>query len=555
MMRFWIVMLVPFVACSQSALDLKNEALKNLKQFNPSAVIPQYNPHPLEEHIQPEMHDDQDYLKSLGYERLEKEDDARFVCENEASRVKIIAHEKDKIFQDAEKIIEHAEENIYPNCHDEPVPCDEKKTEHICHETSIYKPYFCDKILNIVLQKKQHPLLRRLIKPDLPIDLTQCVNNKSEYSCDSKKLIPLSPRCKHLSFHLRSLSGAEVEVLKYPSCQDPTFIFKGIDGKKGLRILDLDVQEIWEEEEWKQNLCDFLSQHFCVAKANEHCVDGIATKVIDGISVTRPCWKKTQEFSCAVDFNSDCNPWQEKGCSNTLATCTNSTNQTHCDEIERVYQCIERTCYPPRRICTQALPCVDGSCDKTQNEQSDDINEGVSRLGALAGTAEEVAKYQVQNHSPSIFKGEKFECEEYPIGLRDCCTNSGFLEGLIHCPKPLQELQKAMLEGRVASVGHYKDRFYETKKFVYCVFPSKLAGIVQIQGRWNQLGISFGEAKAPNCRGITPEELEHINFSALNLSAIVDELKGHIQFIDNQKLEDSNKNHIEELNQKGKAHD
>lgn len=56
-----------------------------------------------------------------------------------------------------------------------------------------------------------------------------------------------------------------------------------------------------------------------------------------------------------------------------------------------------------------------------------------------------------------------------------------------------------------------------TKKInVYCCFNSILARIIHEQGR-PQLGIGWGNAYLPNCRGFTPEELASIDFSRIDL--------------------------------------
>nr|MDQ6121391.1 conjugal transfer protein TraN [Klebsiella pneumoniae subsp. pneumoniae] len=46
------------------------------------------------------------------------------------------------------------------------------------------------------------------------------------------------------------------------------------------------------------------------------------------------------------------------------------------------------------------------------------------------------------------------------------------------------------------------------RKRSYCQFDSKLAQIVQQQGRNGQLHIGFGGASSPDCRGITVAELQ-----------------------------------------------
>lgn len=199
--------------------------------------------------------------------------------------------------------------------------------------------------------------------------------------------------------------------------------------------------------------------------------------------------------------------------------------------------------------------CSDGSCDLTLAEVSDDINEGVSRLGAVAGTAEEVASNQVQTQQPAIFRGAMQECEKYMLGLRDCCTDDGLLEGIINCPRELQILQKAKREHRVVYLGHYKPHRFSTTRYRYCVFPTKLAGIVQIQGRYMQLGIGFGGVWHPDCRGVTPEELERINFKALDLNAMLAELIGQKHVPQDAAMDAANVAHVNAMHDQGRAHD
>lgn len=55
------------------------------------------------------------------------------------------------------------------------------------------------------------------------------------------------------------------------------------------------------------------------------------------------------------------------------------------------------------------------------------------------------------------------------------------------------------------------------RKESYCCYNSPLARILQEQGR-PQLGKSWGSAKAPLCEGFTQEELERLDFDAMDLS-------------------------------------
>ena len=57
-----------------------------------------------------------------------------------------------------------------------------------------------------------------------------------------------------------------------------------------------------------------------------------------------------------------------------------------------------------------------------------------------------------------------------------------------------------------------------------CCFASKLARIINEQGR-PQLGIGWGSPEAPDCRGLSPEEFQSIDFSQIDLSEYIDDME------------------------------
>lgn len=194
--------------------------------------------------------------------------------------------------------------------------------------------------------------------------------------------------------------------------------------------------------------------------------------------------------------------------------------------------------------------------DITKNEENHDMGEGASRLGALAGVAGEVSINQINERSPRIFTGTVIDCKSYPLGFRDCCTDSGWGDWVMNCPSELQALQKAKEENRSVSLGRYKKhRLDLNHHHVYCIFPSKLSAIIQKEGRNAQLHISFGKAKSPDCRGITPKELERINFEKLNLSPIEQDFLSRIHVPDSRIASNLTQAHIARLHREGKAHD
>jgi conjugal transfer mating pair stabilization protein TraN len=60
----------------------------------------------------------------------------------------------------------------------------------------------------------------------------------------------------------------------------------------------------------------------------------------------------------------------------------------------------------------------------------------------------------------------------------------------------------------------------------YCCFNSKLAKAINIQGK-RQLGISIGDARSPNCRGLTVEEIGLIDMSLIDFSEFLADIVGN----------------------------
>ena len=62
-----------------------------------------------------------------------------------------------------------------------------------------------------------------------------------------------------------------------------------------------------------------------------------------------------------------------------------------------------------------------------------------------------------------------------------------------------------------------------TRKRSYCCYNSKLAKIINVQGR-AQLGIGWGDEKSPSCSGFNAAQLQDIDFSKIDFSEFVGEV-------------------------------
>ncbi|KAB0545467.1 hypothetical protein F7Q90_24710 [Pantoea stewartii subsp. stewartii] len=89
------------------------------------------------------------------------------------------------------------------------------------------------------------------------------------------------------------------------------------------------------------------------------------------------------------------------------------------------------------------------------------------------------------------------------------------------------------------------------KKEGYCQFDSKLAKIIQDQGRRGQLGIGFGSSKSPDCRGLTVDELQHLDFSAINFADFYDDLENGTTLPADQTLIDRVKQQVADRMKRG----
>lgn len=95
------------------------------------------------------------------------------------------------------------------------------------------------------------------------------------------------------------------------------------------------------------------------------------------------------------------------------------------------------------------------------------------------------------------------------------------LTKLAACNQEEQSLALKKGQRLCTLVGSYKTGSIFRRSFEgYCCYNSRLGRIVQEQGR-KQLGKSYGSPRNPDCTGLTPEELEQLDFSKMDLSEFV----------------------------------
>jgi hypothetical protein len=154
------------------------------------------------------------------------------------------------------------------------------------------------------------------------------------------------------------------------------------------------------------------------------------------------------------------------------------------------------------------------------------------------------AQNDLRNFS-TIFKGSDRRCTRNCLNFRDCCGSGkgwGVSLKLTNCDAKEKELRELRDKNRCVMVGTYCAEKLAgqciRKKTTFCCYTSKLAKIIQEQGR-GQLGLGFGSPKQPQCQGLTPEQLSKIDFRQVNFSDLFQDIAASTKVPDVQKITES----------------
>lgn len=546
------------LVCATAPSPIMNtDAFKRaLEQFKPATALNDFTPNPPEINLQAQ--ENADHLKDQGLAGVVHNETLNNVYSNAKTRTRVLPNLDNPEMKYANDLITGSDSVKTGGCYAAPPECHKDFSTHSCEDKLNYVPARCEERLIVKMATKVHHVTRNVLGLNYqqPFDLAHC-GKMSDLGCKPADEVHLSEHCHSVSVKA-TWKGMVINTSTDQTC---TNLMLSINTRlrAWVAAIEIEVTENVVEDILDNNSCRPLREKAnegnCIFEKGEPCLDANVTKIIDGVPIQRACWGKSMQYQCLANASSTCSSLISQGCTQTISTCIEQRFGL-CTIYSQTFECTKTTCIPQPDICMPSLPCTDGSCDTTKSEESHDMGEGVSRLGALTGAAVDVANNQINSGSPRIFTGQSMECKKYVLGFRDCCTDSGWGDWVKHCPAELQELQKAKADNRVVYLGKYKKHKLDLDHhYAYCVFPSKLGFIIQNEGRKKQLGISFGKAKEPNCSGITPEQLERINFQKLNLAPIEQELVSRFQKPDLGRALQIQEAHIDRLNQAGASHD
>ena len=293
---------------------------------------------------------------------------------------------------------------------------------------------------------------------------------------------------------------------------------------------------------WNES-CPFSKSEGTLKKTE--CIEPGSTKtvVVDGVSypVPQACWKYKDTYMTQAADNGTCKTYMNNpACTLASRTCAfTAEDGSGCLHEYATYSCETRTSGQVM-ICGGDTFCLDGDCERAQNGKNNDFAPVVSALAALAAAGKDVAA--INSVNVRAFTGSAKFCKKFAAGFSSCCKDGGWGQdvGLARCSSEEKALGKAKENKLTVSIGEFCSKkvlgVCLEKKRSYCQFDSKLAQIVQQQGRNGQLHIGFGKASSPDCRGITQTELQQIKFDKLDFSNFFDDLQKNKKIPDNDTL-------------------
>lgn len=237
--------------------------------------------------------------------------------------------------------------------------------------------------------------------------------------------------------------------------------------------------------------------------------------------VYKDSWEKTYTYLMQPKKCAQCQAYLDVGC------------------LLKESKCIKEINTPQGlKLCTKWLKTF--SCEELQTVTDDlsDLkssnlikpiismpNQNMYKALAQLEGLKQVAQHMEGNPIASIFKGDDARCSiNFGGDFKNCCLKNGGWGTSVgigtKCSADEETLKKAKADKRCVYIGTRVKKKVAgvvlSKEQVHCCYPSKIARAIQ-KGARRQLGINFGSADSPNCRGLTPAELERVDFGNLDL--------------------------------------
>lgn len=291
-------------------------------------------------------------------------------------------------------------------------------------------------------------------------------------------------------------------------------------------------------DKWESSCPDLEKSRRCRVK-DKVCISRQSAQTISDtqtpLTFVRPCFQYEVTYLCQGSSKQECQPLRRKGCVQVNSTCQKSL-KGECVEWEQKMRC--PTLQGVKKSVT--IPSsVHGSSWKVEKELPHVKNTDFTEVMAKLSLFREMQK-DTGAHTISVFKGTTNRCTKAFAGFKDCCGKQsgwGITFNLSGCNGEDQALAQKRAKNLCVEVGEYcaeREKITKIclrKKKSFCCFESKLSRIFHEQGR-RQLGLGWGEPKDPQCRGLTVEELQRMDFDRIDLSELTQDILSQVKVPD-----------------------
>ncbi|MFH1658315.1 MAG: type-F conjugative transfer system mating-pair stabilization protein TraN [Pseudomonadota bacterium] len=164
----------------------------------------------------------------------------------------------------------------------------------------------------------------------------------------------------------------------------------------------------------------------CAITTADTCVDGPATKAIEGRPVTRTCWSYERTLTCTSGAPIDeCAALVSSGCTPASSTCKQmNVGSGLCEIVQDTYTCpVAAQTTTTASNCPANVYCLGTNCFNTSYTNDADFARSMSLMeaGREAGVYLDTSKMQV-------FKGEGNRCRQRL--LKNCCSSDSAGAGM-----------------------------------------------------------------------------------------------------------------------------
>lgn len=350
------------------------------------------------------------------------------------------------------------------------------------------------------------------------------------------------------SYHITEGQPVVMYMTLHTGGHDDDFIdgtLKNLQGKQGLKAdFSVDMTGTSTIQEWrpKTNVAAACPEEQAGKFLGTECTvaGGDRTTIVNGqvYTIHSDCWQYTDRYLVNEETEGTCGALMANHeCTVVQTQCSESTDG-YCSHQNVTYQC-QRHYSSQGMLCGGDYFCQSGDCAEMNTAGDSQFEKAISSLAGVASAGDSIKNDQVNVRA---FTGRDMSCRKAMAGFSNCCKDSGWGNsvGIAHCSSDEKALGKAKEKQLTVSLGETCARkvlgVCIQKKQVYCTFDSKLARIIQEQGRSGQLGVGFGGADSPDCRGITVDELSRINFDRINFQDFYQDLENNTAVPDSNDL-------------------